>query len=112
MTATQIPLSLAQPHQNRRLFSDHYLNTILPGRPEWQLLEAGARQALERIAALLAAYTPTSNEAQVENELIRPVLAVLGHSFEVQPALKTPDGTKKPDYVFYRWSNGAYAEIS
>jgi hypothetical protein len=27
---------------------------------------------------------------------------VLGHTFEIQPALKTPDGTKKPDYVCYR----------
>ena len=30
------------------------------------------------------------------------MLRALGHTFEVQAALKTPDGTKKPDYVFYR----------
>jgi hypothetical protein len=31
------------------------------------------------------------------------VLKALGHSdFAVQPSLKTPDGTKAPDYVFYR----------
>jgi hypothetical protein len=33
---------------------------------------------------------------------VRPVLEALGHTFEVQPALKTPGGTKKPVYVFYR----------
>lgn len=28
------------------------------------------------------------------------VLRILGHDFEVQPALEIPDGTKRPDYVF------------
>jgi hypothetical protein len=45
---------------------------------------------------------PSDNEAHTEEDLIRPILRVLGHTFEVQPALKTLDGTKKPDYVFYR----------
>jgi hypothetical protein len=45
---------------------------------------------------------PSDNEAQVEHDLVRPVLTLLVHDFEVQPALKTPDGTKRPDYVFYR----------
>ncbi len=34
--------------------------------------------------------------------LARPILRELGHTFEVQPALQTPLGTKRPDYVFYR----------
>ena len=38
MTATQLPLSLAQRHNNQQLFSDHYLNVTLPARPEWKLL--------------------------------------------------------------------------
>ena len=57
---------------------------------------------MARIAALFAAFTASDNEAQTEQELMRPVLAALGHTFEVQPALRTPDGTKKPDYVLYR----------
>jgi len=31
-----------------------------------------------------------------------PVLRALGHTVEVQSPLKTPDGTKVPDYIFYR----------
>jgi len=38
----------------------------------------------------------------VEEELVRPVLRLLGHTFEVQPALATPEGTRRPDYVLYR----------
>jgi hypothetical protein len=31
----------------------------------------------------------------------RPVLEALGHTLGVQPSLKVPDGTKKPDCVLY-----------
>jgi hypothetical protein len=34
-------------------------------------------------------------------EWIRPVLQMLGHSFNVQVPLHTPLGTHKPDYIFY-----------
>jgi hypothetical protein len=30
------------------------------------------------------------------------VLRLLGHTFEIQTALRTADGVKKPDYIFYR----------
>jgi hypothetical protein len=100
-TIAQLPL-LTRPHNNRQLFSDHYLDAVLPTRPEWAALAAEAAPVMARIAALFAAFTASDNEAQTEQELVRPVLAALGHTFEVQPALRTPDGTKKPDYVLYR----------
>ena len=102
MPALQLPLTLAQRHNNQQLFSDHYLNVTLPQRTEWKLLAHDAAQALAVIAPIVRAYVPSDNEAQTEEELIRPVLRALGHTFEVQAALKTPDGTKKPDYIFYR----------
>lgn len=65
---------------------------------------SGGRGATDhvRVAAPFALFVPSANEAQLERELIRPVLDLLGHNYEVQPALKTPDGTKRPDYVLYR----------
>lgn len=101
MTATQLVLPSA-PHHNQQLFSDHYLTHILPTRPDWTRLLPDAQTAKTRIAAIYAAYTPSDNEAQTERDLIRPILTALGHTFEVQPALVTPDGTKRPDYVLYR----------
>jgi hypothetical protein len=88
-------------HNNQQLFSDHYLNVTLPGRSEWKLLAHDAAQAFAQIAPIVRAYVPSDNEAQTKEELIRPILRALGHTFEVQPALKTSDGTRKPDYVFY-----------
>ena len=102
MTIVTQPPLLARPHNNRQLFSDHYLDAVLPTRPEWRALAAEAAPIMARIAALFATFAPSDNEAQTEQELVRPVLAALGHTFEVQPALRTPDGTKKPDYVLYR----------
>jgi hypothetical protein len=109
MPPTQLPLALAQRHNNQQLFSDHYLNITLPRRPEWQLLTHDARPVMERIARILEAYVPSANEAQTEKDLVRPVLDALGHTFEVQAALATPKGTKKPDYVFYRDQSGLAA---
>lgn len=38
-----VQLALAPaPHRNQQLFSDHYLNVLLPARPDWQALEASA----------------------------------------------------------------------
>ncbi|MBX0328120.1 hypothetical protein K2Z83_10565, partial [Oscillochloris sp. ZM17-4] len=102
MSASQLPLALAQRHYNRQLFADRYLDETLPRRDAWLDLADEAAPALARVRALLAAFTPSANEAQTEYELVRPLLELLGHAFEVQASLHTPAGTKKPDYVFYQ----------
>ena len=101
MSDAQLLLPKGQNHNNRQLFSDYYLNLILPQRPQWDWLREEAEPVKAEIAALFQNYVPSENEAQLEHELARPVLQRLGHAFEVQPALKTPDGTKRPNYVFY-----------
>ena len=96
-------LSLHLPaHQNRQLFSDHYLNEILPTQVEWRALASSAEMAMAEISSIFHRFVPSGNERQTEDNLVCPVLRALGHTFEVQAALKTPDGTKVPDYVFYR----------
>jgi hypothetical protein len=88
-------------HRNQQLFSDHYLNVNVPAHPEWSALMAEAEPVLRDLQHLFAAYTPGDKEAQTEDDWIKPVLRRLGHTFEVQPSLETPDGMKTPDYVFY-----------
>jgi len=101
MPQPAVPIG-ATPHRNSGLFSNHYLNVTLPHRADWQALAAAARPVLDAVRRIYAAYTPSDNEAQIEKDLIRPVLAALGHTFEVQAPLATSDGTKRPDYIFYR----------
>jgi len=68
-----------RPHRNRGLFSDHYLNVTLPGRPDWQALAGEARETMAEVSRILDAYAPSRNEAQTEEDLVRPVLRLLGH---------------------------------
>ncbi len=100
-TSSFLPLAPAHPHRNQQLFSDYYLDHILPQRRDWQALLPVAAPVMQQLTAIYQAYTPSGNEAQTEDGLIKPVLHALGHTFEVQAALTTPDGTKRPDYIFY-----------
>lgn len=90
------------PHNNQSLFSEHFLNEVLPERPQWKLLEAEARSTMERVSELLGKFNRASNESQTERNLVIPVLELLGHTFEVQASLATPQGAMTPDYVLYR----------
>ena len=102
MSSIQLPLPAGPHHRNQQLFSDYYLDTLLPQRGDWQMLAAAAEAAKAHIKAIFAGFTPSKNEAQTEHELVRPILASLGHTFEVQASLATPQGTKTPDYILYR----------
>jgi N-6 DNA Methylase len=97
-TPEQLPLA-ARAHNNQQLFSDYYLDVTLPKRADWRALMGQAEPVMREIAGIFARYRPTSNEDQTEEYLIKRVLK---HTFEVQTPLRTPDGTKKPDYILYR----------
>jgi hypothetical protein len=100
----QTAQSAERPHRNHGLFSDHYLNATLPERPDWRALGGEAAEKMAEVARVLEDFVPSGNEAQTEEDLVWPVLRLLGHegTYEVQPALLTPEGTKRPDYVLYR----------
>lgn len=99
---TQLSLSGAS-HSNQRLFSDYYLDNKLPENDAWKQLLDEADAVMKQLQKLYANFTPSTNEAQTEENWIRPVLRVIGYgdTFEVQAPLKTPDGTRRPDYFFY-----------
>ena len=61
------------PHRNHGLFADHYLDHVLPARPEWGRLADDAVPVLAEITRIFAAYVPSSDEAQTEHDLINGV---------------------------------------
>lgn len=98
-------------HNNQRLFSDYFLDSIMTSNgwrsnEKWQALLA---EAVPFLAALKKCYgsfstsAVSANEAQTERDWIRPVLEILGHTFEVQATLKMPGhaSAQHPDYIFY-----------
>ncbi|GAC1686291.1 MAG: hypothetical protein PVS3B3_07630 [Ktedonobacteraceae bacterium] len=107
--ARTMPHVLPTIHNNQQLFSDHYLDETLPQRQDWQDLLLEATPVMSELTSLFQHYIPSDKEAQLERDVVRPILNLLGHTFEVQPSLTTPDGTKVPDYVFYRDQNAVNA---
>ena len=101
----QLPLSGGVSRRNQRLFSDYFLDHILPKEDpwkyEWQQLQSEASAVMTQLQQRYRKFVPSTNEAQTEDDWIKPVLLALGHIFEVQAPLKTGEGTKRPDYFFY-----------
>ena len=89
--------------KNQSLFSDYYLDSLIVEQPQWTDTP-DIESDYAAIKALFDAFAPNAahrNEAQTERELIQPLLERLGHVFEVQPTLQTPQGTKRPDYALF-----------
>lgn len=93
------------PHNNQFLFSDHYLNSLLPQDPRWQ---NGLRDAQTFAAFLRDLYArekeqlPHYNEAQLEQNWLRKILVQLGHVFEIQASIPGLEAhISRPDYVFF-----------
>ncbi len=98
------PIQLSLPrtsHHNQGLFSDYYLDNILP--QQWHALKDEAAITLKKLQSIYDKFTPNpNNEAQTEDDWIKPVLREIGHIFfDVQVPLTVPHGTQKPDYIFY-----------
>jgi hypothetical protein len=90
------------PYDNRNLFSDHYLATGAREHPEWlEEVDGAWTQALELFTATRD-LLPRLNEAQTEEEWVRPVLAhVLGWSYSVQPDAPLFGRRNRPDYLLF-----------
>ncbi len=89
--------------KNQSLFSDYYLESLIVEQPQWvdtPEIESDYA-AIKQLLDAVAPNAPNHNEAQLEHELIQPLLKWLGHVFEVQPTLQTPQGVKRPDYAFF-----------
>ncbi|MBC7221234.1 N-6 DNA methylase [Candidatus Bipolaricaulota bacterium] len=91
---------------NQGLFSDYYLTELVR---EDEFFRASAKdaeavwRAIRSIYDKVKAQLPASNEAQVEQLFIRPVLDALGYkdSYAVQPDVPSPEGRRSPDYAFF-----------
>ncbi|GAG31108.1 unnamed protein product, partial [marine sediment metagenome] len=102
--AEQLALPL-EKHRNHYLFSDYYLNTLLPRQPSWREADAEAALALEALRQLHTdkrpLLRPGLSESALEDAWIRPILDLLDHTYHVGPSLPSPEGTRTPDYALF-----------
>lgn len=90
---------------NRGLFSDHFIQEHLPAWKEWGV-DAELTPFHSKLKALFVAKKPflaDMNEAQTEDEFVKPVLDLLGYgdSYIVQASTKLGKQTSRPDYALF-----------
>ena len=88
--------------RNRRLFSEYFLEKMLDDLADWK--DESYKMGFERAREIWKRYDVLQyekmNEAQLEENLIKPILRdVLGHHIIVQ---ETTSLSKRPDYLFFR----------
>ncbi len=104
--------------QNRGLFSDHFLKARLPQWKEWEIDVELPSFRKEFLSLYESKKTILSglNEAQTEDEFIKPVLDLLGYanSYIVQASTKLGQQTNRPDYALFpdeTTKNKAYQKL-
>ena len=86
-------------YNNQGLFSGYHLQKVITEQTSDEL-ELTYKHIKQRYAAI-AEFADNLNESQTEEQFIRPVLKILGHTFGVQPLLRMSQNTVQPDYAFF-----------
>src|SRR5438874_9005932 len=81
----------------KSLFSPHYLNNRLRDHDEWREDVSAPLDELRTLYEKTKTILPTSNEAQTEEEFVRPALKVLGFAFIPQTLTRVGGRPQRPD---------------
>ncbi|MFP4027197.1 MAG: hypothetical protein ACLFWL_05350 [Candidatus Brocadiia bacterium] len=87
--------------RNYGLFSDYYLDKLLPERGEWQKDYSDTRSDLIELLNDKRSILSTRNEAQTEDEFIQLALRLLGWKFETQLTFRRRDRNEIADYALF-----------
>ena len=111
----QLAMAMGTDHRNQYLFSDHYLNQLLPQDPRWEQALPQAQSFWTWVQHLYAreqGQLADYNEAQLEEHWFKPILEKLGHVFERQASVPGLDvGIKRPDYVLFPHEGARQAAV-
>ena len=101
-TPLAAPGSLPRLPAAKSLFSLHYLQARLPEHVEWAEDPLPVFEAVRRLWERARALGGTWNEAQTEQEFVKPVLEALGWSYIVQVKAQRRGGSlTRPDYALF-----------
>lgn len=85
----------------RSLFSQHFLEKRLPDETEWRVEVDPVYSHVQHLYQERKDFLPTLNEAQTEQEFIRPVLDIVGFSYVPQTSFKKAGQVQRPDYALF-----------
>jgi hypothetical protein len=96
------------PFMARNMFSHNFLAEHLPKDSRWTSSNEQNLHAFEMIREVYRKVSPAEkdqyrrNEANLEKDLVRPVLDILGHSYDVQESIHIKyRGAERPDYTLF-----------
>jgi Alw26I/Eco31I/Esp3I family type II restriction m6 adenine DNA methyltransferase len=92
-----------KPHRNRGLFSNYYLDVLLPKEDEFNSPISEVEDAFEKVKEIWdKSRFETINEDQLRKHFIDKVLEYLGWIVDVNAPVPTGEWSKRPDYALFK----------
>jgi Alw26I/Eco31I/Esp3I family type II restriction m6 adenine DNA methyltransferase len=91
-----------RPHRNRGLFSNYYLDELLPKEEEFKVPISEVKAVFERVKGIWdRSRFEAINEDQLRKHFLDKVLDYLGWVVDVNAPVPTGEWSKRPDYAFF-----------
>jgi type I restriction-modification system DNA methylase subunit len=91
-----------KPHYNKALFSNHYLDALLPREDEFKVPLSELGGSLEEIKRVWdKKYLSSLNEPQLRKHFLDKVFEILGWSIDVEPPTPSGEWSRHPDYALF-----------
>jgi len=91
-----------KPHNNKALFSNHYLNELLPREEEFKIPLLQLGRSLEEIKRVWGKkHLSSLNEPQLRKHFLDKVFEILGWTIDVEPPTPSGEWSRHPDYALF-----------
>ncbi|MBU2462442.1 N-6 DNA methylase, partial [bacterium] len=84
------------------LFSNHYLDKLLPGEKEWGIETSFYFKEIKALYETNKERLPGLNESQLRKHFLDKVLEILGWTVDVEPPTPSGEWAKHPDYALFK----------
>jgi hypothetical protein len=94
-----------RPHRNRGLFSNYYLDELLPKEEEFKILVSEVKAVFEKVKGIWdKSRFEAINEDQLRKHFLDKVLDYLGWAVDVNAPVPAGEWSKRPDYALFQSS--------
>ena len=91
-----------KPHNNKALFSNYYLDELLPKEEEFKVPLSELGRSFEEIKRVWdKKYLSSLNEPQLRKHFLDKVFEILGWTIDVEPPTPSGEWSKHPDYALF-----------
>jgi type I restriction-modification system DNA methylase subunit len=94
-----------KPHINKGLFSNYYLDELLPREEEFNIPFSSVGKVQDEIKRIWdKAYLSSLSEPQIRKHFLDKVFEILGWTIDVEPPTPSGEWSKHPDYALFHTS--------